>query len=70
MKVGGRHDNAVGGELVARLELDDVAHNEFPDGDGLHLATLTTKDWERFFAAQVLELHEFVVLVRVVPRSD
>ncbi len=70
MEVGGRHDDTVGRDFVARLELDDVADNEFPHGDGLHLAAFATEDGEGFFTAEVLQLHELVVLVAVVPSSD
>ena len=70
MEVGGRHNDAVSRDFVARLELDDVANNEFPHGDGLHLAALATEDGEGFLTAEVLELNELVVLVAVVPGSD
>jgi hypothetical protein len=42
LEVGGGHDNAVGGEFVTRLELDDISDDELPDRDGLELATLAT----------------------------
>ncbi len=70
VEVGGGHDDAVGRDFVARLELDDVTDNEFPDGDGLHLAALATEDGEGLLTAKVLQLHELVVLVAVVPGSD
>jgi hypothetical protein len=69
-EVGRGEDEAVSGDLVTRLELDDVTDNEVPGRDGLHLAALAADNGEAFLTVEVLELHEFLVLSEVLPGGD
>lgn len=50
IEVGGRHDDAVCGHFVAGLQLNDIANDELPDGDSLHLAALAAEHGERLLA--------------------
>ena len=70
MEVGGGEDEAVCGDLVTWVHLNDVSNDEVPDGDGLHGALFASVDRDAFLAVLALELDELVVLAVVVPGSD
>ena len=66
-KVGGLENEAVGGNLITGLEVDDITNEKVPDGEGLGLALLTAKDGHILFEVEVLKLDELGVLVVIAP---
>ena len=70
LKVGRLNDDAVSGDLVTRLESDDVTNKELPHVDGLGGADFAAKDGQLLLAVEALQLDELGVLAVVVPGSD
>ena len=70
VKVGRVEDEAVGRDLVAWLQLNDVSDDEIPDGDGLHRSFLASEDRDTFLTVLALELNKLAVLAVVVPGCD
>ena len=69
-EVGRFDDEAVGGNLVSRAQLNDISHAQVPNGHGLHGAALAADDGQVLVAAQALQLDELAVLVVVVVGAD
>lgn len=70
VQIDGGEDEAVGRDLVAGLQLDDISDDHLPDVERLHGSALATQAGQVLVAVLVLQLYELGVFGVVVPGRD
>lgn len=70
LKVRRTDDDAVGRNLVAGVENDDITNNEAPDVDRLHSTELATDDGDLLITSVFSKLDELAVFEPVVPAGN